>query len=252
MTPLIELCVEGVDGAVTAAEAGADRVELCASLLEGGLTPSLGTLRATLAAVSIPVAVMVRPRGGDFLYSEREFASMLDDVARFRDEGAACVVFGCLNPDGTVDEARTARLAERASPAEATFHRAFDMTADPEAALEALIRCGVTRVLTSGQAPSGMQGLKLLKSLVEQADGRIIIMGCGALRPDTIGKVRAGAGLSELHFSAQTDLESGMEYRNNRLAMGATPLSREFLRLGTDPDLVRATIKAARASRKTA
>ena len=94
MTPLIELCVEGVDGAVTAAEAGADRIELCASLLEGGLTPSLGTLRATLAAVSIPVAVMVRPRGGDFLYSEREFASMLDDVARFRDEGAACVVFG--------------------------------------------------------------------------------------------------------------------------------------------------------------
>ena len=246
MSPLIELCVEGIDGAITAADAGADRVELCASLLEGGLTPSLGTLHATLRAISIPVAIMVRPRGGDFLYSELEFSSMLDDVAAFRDAGAACVVFGCLTPDGRVDEDRTARLAERASPAESTFHRAFDMTADPEAALEALIACGVTRVLTSGQAPTAIEGLPLLKRLVKRAAERIIVMGCGALRPDSIGKVRKQAGLAELHFSAQIDIASGMTFRNDRLAMGATPLSREFLRLGTDPELVRATIRAAR------
>jgi len=246
MIPLIEVCVEGVDGAVTAAEAGADRVELCASLLEGGLTPSLGTLRATLRAISIPVAVMVRPRGGDFLYSEREFASMLDDVAAFRDAGAACVVFGCLMPDGRIDQDRTGRLAERASPAESTFHRAFDMTADPEAALETLIACGITRVLTSGQAPSAIEGLPLIKRLVRLAADRIIVMGCGALRPDTISKVRKQARLSELHFSAKIDLPSSMTYRNEGLAMGATPLAREFLRLGTDSSLVRATIRAAR------
>lgn len=246
MSVLIELCVEGVDGAIVAAEAGADRIELCASLLEGGLSPSLGTLRETLRAVRVPVAVMLRPRGGDFLYSAREFASMLDDAAAFRDAGAACVVFGCLNADGTVDEERTSRLAERASPAESTFHRAFDMTVDPAAALEALVRCGVTRVLTSGQAATAIAGLDLLTALGRQAAGRIIVMGCGALRPDTIGRVARESGLAELHFSAQVDLPSGMVYRNERLGMGATPLSREFLRLGTDPGVVRATILAGR------
>jgi copper homeostasis protein len=247
MSSLIELCVEGVDGAVTAAEAGADRIELCASLLEGGITPSLGTLLETLRAVAVPVNVMVRPRGGDFLYSAREFASMRDDVARFRDAGAAGVVFGCLLADGSVDEARTSALAERASPASSTFHRAFDMAADPAAALEALVRCGVDRVLTSGQAPTAIQGLPLLKSLVAQAAGRIIILGCGALRTDSIGQVRRAAGLTELHFSAQVEVPSAMRHRNKKLAMGGAPAKREFIHIGTDPDLVRATIAAARA-----
>jgi len=247
MTPLIELCVEGVDGAVTAAGAGADRVELCASLMEGGITPSLGTLHATLAAISIPIAIMVRPRGGDFLYSEREFASMCEDAAAFAKAGAATIVFGCLTPDGAVDEIRTRRMVEAARPAKTTFHRAFDMTADPHEALEALIRCGVDRVLTSGQAPSGIEGLKLLTALVRQAAGRITILGCGALRPETAGQVRRGAGLTELHFSAGAQIASGMRYRRDNLPMGSAPSEREFVHVGTDPELVRATIAAARA-----
>ncbi len=247
MTPLIELCVEGVDGAVAAAEGGADRVELCASLMEGGITPSLGTLHATLAAIAIPVAIMVRPRGGDFLYSDREFDSMCEDAAAFAKAGAETIVFGCLTPDGAVDEPRTRRMVAAAAPARTTFHRAFDMTADPHEALEALIRCGVTRVLTSGQAPDGIAGLPLLAALVRQAAGRITILGCGALRPETIGRVRREAGLAELHFSAGITLPSGMRYRRDNLPMGSAPDAREFQNLATDPALVRATIAAARA-----
>ncbi len=245
-TPLIEICVEGVDGAIAAAAGGADRIELCASLIEGGITPSLGTLRETLRAISLPVHVMLRPRGGDFLYSDREFASMLDDATTFRDAGAAGLVFGCLSPDGTVDAERTTRLVRAAQPASTTFHRAFDMAANPVAALETLVTCGIHRVLTSGQAPTALAGLQTLASLVNQAAHRIIILGCGALRPDTIAEVRSKTGLTELHFSAPIDRPSPMEFRNTSLAMGATPNPREYTRTETNPALIRSTIAAAR------
>ncbi len=245
--PIFEICVEGVDGAIAAARSGADRIELCASLMEGGITPSLGTVRATLAAVSVPVFAMVRPRGGDFLYSEREYASMLEDVALFRDAGVAGIVFGCLNADGTVDEVRTKALVTAARPAGVTVHRAFDMAADLDAALEALIRCGVDRVLTTGGAVSGLEGVAALRGLVTQAAERISIMACGGLRPDTIGPVRQGSGVEEMHFSAQVAEPSGMVFRRAGLAMGTVPAAREFVRVGNDDDLVRATIAAARA-----
>jgi len=243
---IFEICVEGVDGAVAAQRGGGDRVELCASLVEGGITPSLGTVRATLGAVSVPVHAMVRPRGGDFLYSELEFASMLDDVAVLRDAGVAGVVFGCLTAAGRVDEVRTRALTEIARPLSVTFHRAFDMTDDPSAALEALIRCGVDRVLTSGQAPTALAGLATLRRLNEQAAGRIVVLGCGALRPDSIGAVVRETGLTELHFSTQVQVPSLMQYRNTSLTMGGAPAEREFFQIGTDIDLVRAIIAAAR------
>lgn len=243
---MIEVCVEGVDGAVAAADGGADRIELCASLIEGGITPSLGTVRAAVAAVSVPVMVMVRPRGGDFLYSEREFASMLDDVVALRSSGAAGVVFGCLTADGAIDEARTRALVEAARPLSVTVHRAFDMTADSAAALEALIRCGVDRVLTSGQQVRGIDGVGLLAALVRQAAGRIVILGCGALDEATIGAVRRQAGLDELHFSAPRVVASSMGYRNPALAMGGDDPEREYRHTVTDPARVRAMIAAAR------
>lgn len=246
MNPLIELCVEGIDNAITAAEAGADRIELCAALVEGGITPSLATIRQTVAAVRVPVMVMVRPRGGDFLYSDREFATMLDDVAAIRETGAAGVVFGCLTADGAIDEPRTTALVAAARPLSVTVHRAFDMTAQPEEALEALIRCGVNRVLTSGQRPTGIEGRDLLARLVRQAAGRIIILGCGDLREDTIGQVR-DAGLSELHFSALATIPSAMRYRNPALAMGGDDPDREYRHTVTDPARVRAVIATARA-----
>ncbi len=244
---LIEVCVEGVDGALAAERGGADRVEFCAGLLEGGLTPSIGAIREAVARLRIPVHVIVRPRGGDFLYSEAEFVAMLRDVAAIRAEGAAGIVIGCLHPDGTVNEARTAALAAAARPLAVTFHRAFDMTPDPLAALDSLVRCGIGRVLTSGQRPTAQDGLDLLRRLVLHAAGRIVVMGCGALRPDTIAEV-ARAGLPELHFSAPREENSPMVFRNPMVAMGGEAAEREYLRTVTDADLVRATIAAARAA----
>lgn len=244
--PLIEVCVEGIDGLLAAQEAGADRVELCASLVEGGITPSLGTVRMALALATVPFHVIVRPRGGDFLYSDAEYRSMLGDVDALRELGVAGVVFGCLEASGRIDEARMAELTATAGPLAVTCHRAFDMTRDPFEALEALIRCKVKRVLTSGQRDTAMEGMALLGELVRRAGDRIIILGCGALTPETIGQVRRATGLEELHFAALKDVPSGMGYRNPRVGMGGSDLDREYRTTVTDRDLVAATIAAAR------
>ena len=245
--PLIEICVEGIDGLLAAQAAGADRVELCASLVEGGITPSLGTVRTALELATIPFHVIVRPRGGDFLYSEAEYRSMLADVAALRTAGVAGVVVGCLTADGAIDEERMAALVEAAGPLNVTCHRAFDMTRDPFEALEALVRCGVGRVLTSGQRDTAIEGVDLLAALVGKAQGRIVILGCGALAPDTIGDVRRKTGLTEMHFAALKDVPSAMRYRNPKVGMGGTDLDREYRNTVTDERLVAATIAAARA-----
>jgi copper homeostasis protein len=245
--PLIEVCVEGIDGLLAVQEAGADRVELCASLVEGGITPSLGTVREALRLAKIPFHVIVRPRGGDFLYSGAEFASMVADVAALRELGVAGVVVGCLTADGEIDEPRMHALVEAAGPLNVTCHRAFDMTRDPNAALEALVRAGVGRVLTSGQRDTAVEGIDLLAALVKQAAGRIVILGCGALTPDDIGAVRAGTGLTEMHFAALKDVPSAMRFRNPRVGMGGSDLDREYRNTVTDAALVAATIAAARA-----
>jgi copper homeostasis protein len=244
--PLIEVCVEGVDGLVAAQAAGADRVELCASLLEGGLTPSLGTVRAALAVASVPFHVMVRPRGGDFLYSKAEYASMLADVEALRDLGAAGVVFGCLSADGTVDEQRMSELTFRAGSLAVTCHRAFDMTRDPFEALEALVRCKVGRVLTSGQRDTADEGGALLAELVRRAADRIVILGCGGLDARNIAAIRERTGLREMHFAALKDLPSSMDFRNPHVGMGGTELDREYRLTVTDANAVAATIAAAR------
>ncbi len=245
--PLIELCVEGIDGFLAAQEAGADRVELCASLMEGGLTPSLATIRAAVKAARIPVHVIIRPRGGDFLYSAAEFETMVEDIKALREEGVAGVVIGCLTPDGQIDEARTKALVEAARPMSVTCHRAFDMTADAHEALEALIRCGVDRVLTSGQRDTAVEGIAILKSAVEQAAGRIVVMGCGALDAGNIRKVRDETGLAEMHFAALKTVPSGMTFRNPHVGMGGTEKDREYELTLTDKDAVRATIAAAKS-----
>jgi copper homeostasis protein len=244
---LFEICVEGIDGAVAAQEGGGDRIELCASLLEGGITPSFGTIRAALKLCWIPIHVILRPRGGDFLYSEAEVATMLDDAAQLRKLDAAGIVIGCLTEDGRIDEDRMKALIEAAAPLRVTCHRAFDMTRDPEAALEALIRCGVHRVLTSGQQPRAVDAIPLLKRLNRQAGDRIIVMACGALAPDNIAQVVRETGGTEFHFAAPKTVPSGMAYRNAEVGMGGTALDREYSNTVTDPDLVRATIAAARA-----
>lgn len=245
--PHIEVCVEGIDGLVAAQEAGADRVELCAGLIEGGLTPSMGTVRAALAVATIPFHVIVRPRGGDFLYSEREFGSMLEDVRLLREAGVAGVVVGCLTADGQIDEARMRALVKAARPLAVTCHRAFDMTRDPVEAIEALVRCGVDRVLTSGQHDTALEGLDVLRRTVAAAAGRIKIMACGALDHTNVARVLRETGADELHFAALTTLPSGMRFRNPGVGMGGTALDREYQLTLTDTEAVRRTIAAARA-----
>lgn len=244
--PLFEICVENVDGVLAAERGGADRAELCAGLVEGGITPSFGTVKEALARARIPCFVIIRPRGGDFLYSEAEFATMRADVAALRDIGTPGVVIGCLTAAGKIDVARMRLLVEAARPLEVTCHRAFDMTADPHAALEALIDCGVDRVLTSGQVAAAIDGLPLLGALVQRAGNRIIVMACGRLTADTIGIVRQQTGVKEMHFSAPIQTTSAMNYRNETVAMGGLGLQREFTHTVTDPARVSATIAAAR------
>ena len=169
-----EICVDSTDGAIAAEQAGASRVELSAGLFEGGITPSLGLIETTLAAVSsLRVHVLVRPRGGDFIYDEHEIRAMERDVAAVRAAGAHGVVIGALTPDGDVDRRTMDRLQARAGSMQITFHRAFDMVADPRAVLETLIDRGYQRVLTSGQESSALEGAPLIAELVRQAGDRI-------------------------------------------------------------------------------
>ena len=245
--PLIEICVEGIDGLAAAQAAGADRVELCASLLEGGLTPSMGVIRQALKIATIPFHVIIRPRGGDFLYSELEYRTMLDDVRACRELRVAGVVFGCLTADGRIDEARMTALSAAARPMKITCHRAFDMTRDPEEAIEALVRSGVDRVLTSGQRDTALLGLDILKRTHDAARGRIKIMVCGALDETNIAEVLRRSEGDELHFSALHTVPSGMAFRNPNVGMGGTAYEREFEVTLTDQDAVRRTITAARA-----
>jgi copper homeostasis protein len=175
-----------------------------------------------------------------------EFHSMVADVEALRDLGVAGVVVGCLNADGTVDEARMRELVSAAGSLNVTCHRAFDMTRDPFEALETLIRIGVGRVLTSGQRDTGQQGAGLLAELVKLAGERIIILGCGGLDPDNIASVRAATGLREMHFASLKDVPSAMVYRNPHVGMGGTDIDREYRNTITDGAVVARTIAAAR------
>lgn len=242
----IEICVENTDGLIAAQNAGADRVELCASLVEGGLTPSVGVVREAQRVATIPFYVMVRPRGGDFLYSEVEFRSMLEDVKAFRDMGVEGVVFGCLTPEGTIDEARMTALVEAARPMKVTCHRAFDMTRDHREAIEALVRSGVDRVLTSGLHDTAIAGLDVLADTVKAAAGRIVVMGCGALDETNIARVLDQTHVPEVHFAALATEPSGMAFRNPAIGMGGTEIEREYTNTITSETAVRATIAAAR------
>ena len=248
MKPLcLEVSVEGVDGLLVAQENGANRVELCASVLEGGITPSIGIVRQALRMARIPVFVIVRPRGGDFLYSEAEFESMRQDIVTLKELGVPGVVTGCLTTDAQVDEQRTGELLHLARPMSFTFHRAFDMVRNQDRSLEVLVRQGVDRVLTSGQRATALDGLGNLKRLGEIARRRIIVMPCGSIRAANIAQVCRETGLWELHFAAHKQEASAMTYRNPSIAMGGTSQDHEYLKTVTDAKIVRATIAAAKA-----
>ncbi|MFN8489763.1 MAG: copper homeostasis protein CutC [Caldilineaceae bacterium] len=246
-TPLFEICVDSVEGAIAAQTGGAQRVELCDNLLEGGTTPSAGTIALARQHLTIGLNVIIRPRGGDFCYSDVEFAVMQYDVAQAKQLGANGVVIGLLNPDGTVDKPRTAKLIEVARPLNVTFHRAFDMANDPHQALEDLISLGVDRVLTSGQEDSVLEGLDLITALVQQAGNRIIVMPGGGIHERNLKKIVTQSGVREVHMTARQEINSRMTYRNPRPFMGGALHPPEFSRLETDAERVRKLIDITNA-----
>jgi copper homeostasis protein len=244
---IYEICIDSVAGARAASEAGAERVELCAALIEGGITPSRGLIRRARTIPKIKLQVMIRPRGGDFLFNDDEFAEMEFDIDTAKSEGADGVVIGLLRPDGRIDVERSLRLIERARPLSVTFHRAFDMTPDPFEALETLIGLGVDRVLTSGQEPSVLEGLPLITELVKHAGSKIIVMPGGGITARNIERIVAAANPKELHFAALQLAPGGMQFRREHVFMGGELRPPEYDRLVTTKASIGAVMAKAKA-----
>ncbi|MGL5317905.1 MAG: copper homeostasis protein CutC [Bacteroidales bacterium] len=224
----LEICVYSYESAMNAQQAGADRVELCAGLPEGGTTPSYGMIRKVCKDLLIPVHVIIRPRGGDFCYSADELEIMCEDIAIARELGAAGVVIGVLDQHGNVDKVAMKKLMEASEGLSVTFHRAFDMCVDAFEALEDIIALGCQRILTSGQENNASLGGMLLRDLVKRAGERIIIMpGCG-INPGNITQIAEDTNASEFHFSARMTKESPMVYRNPNVSMGGTVVVDEY------------------------
>lgn len=226
-----------------AIQGGADRIELCAALGIGGLTPSEGFIRETLRLSSIPVFVMIRPREGDFLYTDEEFEVMLRDVDRCRALGVPGIVTGMLTPDGVVDRSRADLLIERAGTMQVTFHRAFDMSADASAALNEIIAAGFSRLLTSGMCAAAPEGADVIRKTVEQADRRIAVMAGAGVRPDNVADLVRSTGVREVHLSGKVVRPGGMVFRRTSLSMG-TPESDEYSLPVTDLDVIRSVRSA--------
>jgi len=210
----LEICAFNLPSAIIAQQAGADRIELCASPEEGGVTPSHGVIRSARESLRIALYPIIRPRGGDFLYSDEAFRIMLRDVDYCKQVGCNGVVIGLLNSDGSVDQARCARLVEAAYPLGVTFHRAFDWAANPFEALEMIIQLGCERILTSGQRPTAEEGVALIDQLVREADDRIVIMPGSGVRASNIVLLAEKTGAAEFHTSARVRQASKMEFVN--------------------------------------
>lgn len=238
-TPTTELCAYSIAACRIAAAAGVDRVELCASPSDGGTTPSAATIAMARQIEGLQLSVMIRPRGGDFLYSDEEYEQMRRDIAFARDMGADGVVIGLLTADGEIDTLRTAALVEEAAPMQVTFHRAIDLTRDYLRSVEAAIACGCRRILSSGGAQTAIEGIDNLRRAVAVADGRIEIMAGSGVDSSNVAEL-ASTGVDALHFSARHAVASGMRYRREGVNMGAA--GDEYARAESDPQAVRAII----------
>lgn len=242
---ICEIVVYNIESALKAQEGGADRIELCDNPGEGGTTPSYGTIEAVRQNVNLDVYVMIRPRGGDFYYTNYEFHSMKRDISQCQKISVDGVVFGILNPDGTLDKKRCKELIDKAKPLKVTCHRAFDMTRDPFEALEDCIEVGFDRILTSGQQAQALKGADLIGELIKKADGRIAIMPGSGVNENTVQDILAKSKAIEIHFSATSSRESGMMYRNPSIAGMGSDEGSEFKVRTVDPDRMRAMRKLA-------
>jgi copper homeostasis protein len=209
---IIEIATSDFETTKSAVVGGADRIELCANLGEGGTTPSYGTIYQCREAFDVLLYSIIRPRGGDFLYSEDEYEIMLHEVKLCKQLGCDGVVIGLLQPDGNVDIRRTAALVEIAYPLGVTFHRAFDRCRDPFEALEQLAKIGCERILTSGQKPTVTEGVDLLAELNKMADGRIVIMPGSGVRKENIKMLAEKTNCTEFHSSLRNKARGKMEF----------------------------------------
>lgn len=238
-----EVCANSVESCLAAQAGGADRVELCAGIPEGGTTPSYGDIIVAREVLTkTRLHVIIRPRGGDFLYSPVEQRIMLKDIDNARQLGADGVVFGCLTAEGDIDIPLMKQLMEAARGMSVTFHRAFDVCRNPQKALEDIVSLGCDRILTSGQQPTAEQGIPLLKELQKQAAGRIILLaGCG-VNETNIAHIAAETDIREFHFSARETRKSDMTYHNEAVSMGGTVHIDEYSRPVTTSERVKQTI----------
>ena len=235
----MEICVDSIESALAAEKGGAHRIELCDNLMAGGTTPSIGMLQLIRRHINIDINFIVRPRSGDFCYSDFEFQVMKKDIEMAKEYGANGIVVGILKPDGEVDVDRMKEIIEISKPLKVTFHRAFDMTKDPLKSLETLISLGVERILTSGQESNAFEGVDLIKELVHRAGDRIIIMPGAGINELNIEEIINKTGVKEVHMSAKKRVESIMEYRNSRVAMGGNLIVEEYDNYYTSEEIVR-------------
>lgn len=244
---LLEICAGSLTSCLAAEEGGAERVEFCDNLLEGGTTPSYGGIACARDKLRIQLNVIIRPRGGDFLYSDLEFEVIERDMLACKALGVDGLVIGLLTADGDIDVPRTKRLVELAAPMPVTFHRAFDVARDPFRALEDVISAGCSRLLTSGQEASAIEGAALIRTLREAAGGRLVVMPGAGVRLDNIAQLIAETGCVEYHTSGRAPFASGMRYRNERVKMGG-PGQDEYAIVETSADLVKQIIVRASES----
>lgn len=237
----LELCSFSLNSSLIAQKDGADRIELCGGFLEGGTTPSIGLVKRTLESVKIPVYVMIRPRGGDFLYDDTELEVMKEDITEIKKFDPAGFVFGLLTAEGKIDKMKTRLLMELAYPCKVTFHRAFDVCDDPFEALEDLVELGVENILTSGQQNTAESGINLLKELTVKAAGRINIMAGSGVGQNNVMKFLE-AGVDAVHFTAKKAIGSKMIFRKESVKMGDDHID-EYLNFEADPKKVR-TVKS--------
>lgn len=238
MKRILEISAYTIDAALAAQRGDADRVELCDGLLEGGTTPSYGTLKIAKELIEIPLVAIIRPRGGDFLYSTNEFKTMKYDVDMCRDLGIDGIAIGILNEYGDLDTSRMEILIKAAESMSVTCHRAFDMCRNPLQTMEQLIALGVDRILTSGMQPSAPQGKRFIKELIEKANNRIGIMPGAGINELNIESMATCTGATEFHSSAKLSLFSDMKFRNASVKMHAEAGKDEYSYQGVNVEKV--------------
>ena len=222
---LLECATDSVESALAAARGGADRLELCSNLIIGGTTPTMALFDEVRSHSDIPLFILIRPRFGDFLYSDYEANVICREIEMFQKAGAQGVVIGSLNRDGSLNEEHMKRFMEKAKDMSVTLHRAFDMSADPIVTLEKAKELGVKTILTSGQAPSSLEGIDLYEKLLEKANGELTILAGGGIKADTIKILLEKTSLTAFHMSGKIVVESEMQYRNPSVSMGLPGIS---------------------------